>query len=99
VYGQYEQAQDRESAYEMLKAKAQVAPKSTPVQTQSTPVAAGGPSALGTFFGGLFGGARGRRQTPGEAMVNSAARSIGNQIARQLVRGLLGSLSGSQRSR
>ena len=77
--GRYDQVVDRESAYEMLKEKAQKQAaaaeqeknkKSTTTKKRST------------------------RQSPVEAMVSSAARSMGSQIGRQIMRGILGSLFG-----
>ncbi|MCR4301526.1 MAG: DUF853 domain-containing protein [Sulfuricaulis sp.] len=94
VRGQYEKTVDRESAYEVLKARAE---KNAP-----PPVAAAeeAPSS-GGLLGGLLGGSTAKsgrsRQSVGEAMVKSAARSIGSQIGRSLIRGVLGSLLGGRR--
>ena len=96
VFGQYEKIQDRESAYELLKAKAEKSAVAQPQAAQS-PSNADSSSGWGAAIGSIFGGGKGRRQSPGEAMVTSAARSIGNQIARQLMRGILGSLTGGKR--
>ena len=84
LYGHYEKAVDRESAYEILKNR-------TAKETKTT--IAGDPA--GAVLGG---GARGRgRETVGEAMMKSAARAIGSQIGRQIIRGVLGSLLGGRR--
>jgi DNA helicase HerA-like ATPase len=77
VAGRYDQTVDRESAYEVLKKRAEAAQR--PQAEHEAPALPGAPP-------------RSRRQTPMEAIVTSAARSIGSQIGRQLVRGLLGSL-------
>jgi hypothetical protein len=98
VYGTYETAVDRESAYEKLKgAHAQPAP-GTP-----TPAGAGG-GFLSTIFGGLGGGStpapRGRGRQPdslGTMMAKSAARTIGSSVGREIVRGVLGSIFGGRR--
>ncbi len=85
VAGRYDQAVDRESAYEVLKAKAAqeaaraAAPPSEPARTTES-------TARSTSGGGR------QRQTVVEAMAKSLARSIGSQIGRQIVRGVLGSL-------
>lgn len=95
LFGHYEAAIDRESAYEMLKARAQ-APSPSPMtptpKTTQAPAQEGG-GFLGTL-GGLLGGGSGRRQSVGEAMVKSAARTIGSEVGRQVIRGVLGSLLG-----
>ena len=90
--GQYEKSVDRESAYEILKARAaQAAPTAAPRNESS----AGG--LLGGLLGGVTGPRGGHREGTAEAMVKSAARSIGSQIGRSLIRGVLGSLLGGRR--
>ena len=83
LYGHYERLVDRESAYEILKAKAES------VQAQED-IRAGqkgqSPSPLGQA-GEILGD-----------MAKSAARSIGTQIGRQIMRGILGSLFGSRKA-
>ncbi len=78
--GRYDQVVDRESAYEMLKAKAQkqAAAAEQQVEVKKSTAAK----------------KRSTRQSPVEAMVSSAARSMGSQIGRQIIRGILGSLFG-----
>ena len=82
--GRYEQALDRESAYEMLKQKAEreseeVAEEAQERANRSAPSRAS------------------NRQTVTEALLKSAARSIGSSVGRQIVRGVLGSLIGGRR--
>jgi DNA helicase HerA-like ATPase len=89
--GQYEKSVDRESAYEILKARATQAATAAP-QNESS---AGG--LLGGLLGGTTGPRGGHREGAAEAMVKSAARSIGSQIGRSLIRGVLGSLLGGRR--
>ncbi|MDH3371192.1 MAG: DUF853 domain-containing protein, partial [Gammaproteobacteria bacterium] len=95
VRGQYEKTLDRESAYEILKVRAEKSAAAAAAETTSEPQAGGG------LLGGLLGGASGKggrsRQSAGEAMLKSAARSIGSQIGRTLIRGVLGSLMGGRR--
>jgi DNA helicase HerA-like ATPase len=105
IAGFYEKAVDRESAYEMLKNRAET----TSAQQRETSPARREPSSkTGSQSGGgslasdiLFGrrGPRGGRQTQGliEAMAKSAARSVGSQAGRALIRGVLGSLLGGRR--
>lgn len=88
LFGRYEKTVDRESAYELLAARA--------VQTE-----AARPEVTPTEE--LPSRPRGRqRASVVEAVAMSAARAIGSQIGRQLIRGVLGSLltgGGSRRSR
>jgi DNA helicase HerA-like ATPase len=82
--GRYDVVVDRESAYEILKHKAeQQAQASASVATQSARA--------------KTSTRRRTRQTPVEAMITSTARSIGSQIGRQIVRGIMGSLFGRRR--
>lgn len=82
--GRYDKIVDRESAYEMLKAKAEKQAESAAeaiTSKQKKPAATK---------------RRSTRQSPMEAMVKSAARSIGSQMGRQIIRGILGSLFGKR---
>jgi len=89
--GKYDRTIDRESAYEVLIARAQ-GPAEVP---------AGGPQAgdeglmgaVGDFLFGSTGPRGGRR----DGVVQSAVKSAARQVANQLVRGLLGSLVGRRR--
>jgi len=81
--GRYDEVIDRESAYEMLKQKAeQKAQAAEKAEAKRKTKKTQGSTR------------RSSRQTPVEAMVKSAARSIGSQIGRQLIRGIMGSLFG-----
>ncbi len=105
IAGFYEKSVDRESAYEMLKIRAeQPAPgdregSSTRREPppKSEPRSDNGSLASDILFGRR--GPRGGRQTQGvvEALAKSAARSVGSQAGRALIRGLLGSLLGGRR--
>jgi hypothetical protein len=68
---------NRESAFEMLKAKAAATP--APAPAAAAPKAAPAPRVS-------------TRQTPAEAMLNSMVRAAGSQIGRALIRGMMGSL-------
>ncbi len=98
VAGVYEQAVDRESAYERLKARtgalaAQQAERAAR-EAQATP---GGGGVLGELLGGATGTGGRQREGVVEALAKSAARSIGSQIGRAIIRGVLGSLLGGRR--
>ncbi len=102
VAGVYEKTEDRESAYEKLKARAAASPASTPATggpTSDTPAASGG--GWGDVLGGMFGGGSGGRgrQGVGEALAKSAARAIGSEVGRQIIRGVLGSILGGSKRR
>ncbi len=97
VAGHYEKAVDRESAYELLGARA------------GTRAQAGG-AAAGEAQGGMFGGILGKlglpggdapkgrtRESPMEAAAKSAARAMGSEVGRRIIRGVLGSILGGRR--
>lgn len=80
--GRYERAVDRESAYELLGARAaQAEAASAPAQAQSPST-----GAVGELLGGALGQA-----------MKSAVRQAASQVGRELVRGLLGSLLGGRK--
>lgn len=91
--GRYDQMIDRESAFEVLQARAaqsQAAPPGTQGQTQppgQVPAPQRAPAR--------------QREGVGEALAKSLARSIGTQLGgqlgRQIIRGVLGSLFGGRR--
>jgi DNA helicase HerA-like ATPase len=98
LYGHYEKAADRESAYEKLRGKAEEA-AAKPVPAAEAPASTETPSGgilggLGDLFGG--GSSRGRQGVV-EAAVKSAARTIGSQVGREIIRGVLGSILGGRR--
>ncbi|WP_271008884.1 helicase HerA-like domain-containing protein [Paucibacter sp. B51] len=99
VAGVYEQAVDRESAYEKLRGRAPAAGASAPAP------AGGGVASDSADEGGLLGGLKdvlfgstgprgGRREGLAETAAKSALRSIGSSVGREIVRGVLGSLLG-----
>jgi DNA helicase HerA-like ATPase len=109
LFGHYEKTDDRPSAYEKLRGRAdqKLQTSATPAAAPVEPTAETKPSvleeALGTatsVFQPRTGPRGGRYDTLGSAMAKSAARAIGSQIGRQVIRGLLGGiLGGSGRSR
>ncbi len=87
IAGFYEKSVDRESAYEILKAR-----------TEQTATAA--KADEGFDWGGMFGGSKksgGRSDGVLEAAAKSAARAIGSQLGRQIIRGVLGSILGGRK--
>ncbi|MFM4717951.1 helicase HerA-like domain-containing protein [Aeromonas bivalvium] len=105
LFGQYEQIQDRESAFERL--------QGAPDADQDAP-AAPGKGARGSTQaedeGGLLGslseilfGRTGPRGGQHDGVVQTAAKSVartlGSEVGRQLVRGVLGSLLGGSKRR
>ena len=108
VFGHYEKALDRESAYEKLRGS--VAEEKAPAKPQAEagkvpagkpePEAQGG-GILGGALGDLLFGRTGPRggKTDGlvQASAKSLARTIGSTVGRQIVRGVLGSLLGGKK--
>ena len=97
--GHYEQAIDRESAYEKLTARAAGSAAAKPgTEAAAQNGAAGG--VLGTLESILMGstGPRGGHHAGlVEALAKSAVRTVGSQIGRELVRGVLGGLLGGRK--
>ena len=105
VAGAYDTAVDRESAHEILKARAKQAAEAAATQVQNeraeTAASPGDSSGgLGGMLGDMLGGGGGRggrREGAVEALTKSAARAIGSQVGRSIIRGVLGSLFGGKR--
>ncbi|PID79112.1 ATP-binding protein [bacterium DOLZORAL124_64_63] len=89
IGNRYDQPVDRESAYELLQAKAQKAAHEEQEELQRKIEEKERLKAKRSSGRRSSG-----RQTATEAMVKSAARSIGSQIGRQIIRGVLGSIFG-----
>lgn len=82
--GRYDAAVDRESAYELLRNRAEAEQRrqiesAEEVHTKSKRTNRGG------------------RQSVGEALIKSAARAVGSQVGRQIMRGIMGSIVGGRR--
>jgi len=101
----YEQAVDRESAFEKLVGRAA---GSSPAATTGKPgeAASSNESSAGGFLGQVFdlalGGAGprgGRREGLAQTELRSAMRSVGSAVGREIVRGVLGSLLGGGKRR
>jgi DNA helicase HerA-like ATPase len=91
VYGYYEKTVDRESAYEILKVRADKVAKEAEAALTETD---------DSFLGGILGGdaPKGKKSSARrsdsviESAAKSAARAIGSQLGRQIIRGVLGSI-------
>lgn len=88
--GRYDKPIDRESAYEMLTARAAQAPVEEPEPKGGK--AKTNQSGVGDLAGELLG-------TFASQAVKTAVRQAANQLGRQLVRGLMGSLLGGSKRR
>ncbi|PAU52917.1 ATP-binding protein [Pseudomonas sp. PIC25] len=89
--GRYDKPVDRESAYEMLTARAAKASEASaaPAPKPSAGTGAGG-GGFGEMAGDLIGSLAGQ-------VMKTALRQAANQLGRQLARGLMGSLLGGKR--
>lgn len=94
VGAKYDQAVNRESAYEILGRRA--GPAAGPTPGERAP--AGSAPDAGPAWRELLFGTR-RRQGLVEAMAKQAARTVGTQIGRQILRGVLGGILGGGRRR
>ncbi len=84
IYGHYEKAVDRESAYEKLREKAESLAAESQEKMDQTRRTAEPKSETTKLI---------------QAMAKSAAHAVGSQIGRQIIRGVLGSIFGSPRKR
>lgn len=82
--GRYDRAIDRESAYELLLARAAQTPAAAPTK----PAEAG--DSMTEMAGGMLG-------SLASQALKTAVRQVATQVGRELVRGLLGSLLGGKR--
>ncbi len=92
----YDQAVDRESAFEMLAKKADMmaAQADAPAAKRADDADADG--GFGQAVKDAIFGTR-RRQGMLETMAKQTARTVGNQVGRQILRGVLGGLLGGRR--
>jgi uncharacterized protein len=91
VAGVYDKLVDRESAYEILKQRAEQATAATQTQKQE--------ESSGFDLGGILGGKTSRSDSVLESAAKSAARAIGSQLGWAIIRGVLGSIMGSGKSK
>jgi hypothetical protein len=86
LYGRYEEALERESAYEKLRSRALAAQPPAAVGESSGRGRRGAPRGPGDATMDVIG-----------SMAKSAARAAGTRIGREIIRGVLGSLFGGRR--
>jgi uncharacterized protein len=107
VAGAYEKTVDRESAYEMLKGRAE---QGVDLANQATAAAPAGKATAAAADDGMMGGLKdllfGRTGPRGgvhdgivQTAAKSAVRTVGSAVGREIVRGVLGSLLGGTRRR
>jgi hypothetical protein len=98
-YGHYEQAVDRESAYEKLRgrAEAKAAPAPPPAEAGARLPTLGEAGVLQDVLFGSTGPRGGHRDGLVQTAAKSAARAVGSQFGRQILRGMLGSILGGKR--
>lgn len=104
VYGAYEEALDRESAYEKLRGAASAASQAgAPAKPGNAPAPTGesGGGLLGGALGEILFGKVGPRGGQHDGLVQTAAktvvRTISSSVGREIVRGVLGSILGGRR--
>ena len=100
LFGHYEKAVDRESAYEKIKNRATEKQEEEAPPPKAEKPAKPTPNVLSDILLGRTG-PRGGRQSKGilESAAGSAARAIGSELGRQVMRGILGSILGTKRRR
>ena len=107
VAGVYEQAVDRESAYEVLRSRAESAPAAPGAAGKPGTAGGAGGAAGATQDSGMMGelnellfgstGPRGgKKDGIVQSMVKSTARTMGTQLGRQILRGVLGGIFGGK---
>jgi uncharacterized protein len=99
LHGHYEQAVDRESAYEKLRGRADAkAPSQAPAtgpEMSRLPTSGEGGVLRDVLFGST-GPRGGRHDGLVQAAAKSAARAVGSQLGRQILRGMFGSIGGGR---
>jgi len=94
--GRYDQPVDRESAFELLKQRAEQAAmeeeRAAQREQEEEERPTRGRATRTRSTSRKTRKRRSNRQSVGEALVKSVARSIGSQVGRQIARGLLGSI-------
>lgn len=101
IYGTYENAVDRESAFEKLTQRAQENLKAAgaPVPGGSSGGGGGMFGELGKMIFGSTGPRGGRNEGLLEKMAGSAVRTVGSSVGREIIRGVLGGILGGGRRR
>lgn len=93
VAGVYDKVVDRESAYEILKQRAEQAAAATQAPAPKEQ------EGSGFDLGGVLSGKSSRSDSVLESAAKSAARAIGSQLGRAIIRGVLGSILGGSKTK
>jgi uncharacterized protein len=93
VAGVYDKVVDRESAYEILKQRAEQAAAASQAPAQKEQ------EGSGFDLGGVLSGKSSRSDSVLESAAKSAARAIGSQLGRAIIRGVLGSILGGSKTK
>ena len=93
IKGRYDDDIDRESAFEMLKQKAE---ESARVEAAEKARMEQEKAASKTRRSAQRGGGR-QRQGIGETLMKGVVRTVGSSLGRQIVRGIMGSLLGGRK--
>jgi uncharacterized protein len=99
IAGVYEKQVDRESAYEILKKRAEIqaATEKEITEKETTAKEAQVQEERGFDWGGVLTGGRiNRSDSALERVAKKTARSVGSQLGRAIVRGILGSILGKK---
>ncbi|MDO5611163.1 MAG: DUF853 family protein [Pseudomonadota bacterium] len=96
VGAKYDQAIDRESAFEVLAKKAETKAQQADAPAAKTAQAEDADGGFGQAVKDAIFGTK-RRQGMLESMAKQTARTVGNQMGRQILRGVLGGIFGGKR--
>ena len=99
VAGVYEKTVDKESAFEMLKGRAEAAADTAVAAGEKADAGGGMMGGLKDILFGSTGPRGGKRDGLAEMAAKSAVRTVGSAVGREIVRGVLGSLLGGGRRR
>ena len=99
VAGVYEKTVDRESAYEMLKAKAEAAPAAEGKNVKAATATeqekdSGWLGGVSDVLFGTTGPRGGKHDGLAQTMAKSAVRTMGTSVGREILRGVLGGIFG-----
>jgi len=98
VAGHYEAVVDRESAHEVLRARAEAAlAEAKAAEARDFQLNVPAPARTSPAPAQPKPRSSSRKDTPLEAFTKSATRAIGSQVGRQIARGILGTILGSKR--
>jgi DNA helicase HerA-like ATPase len=98
VAGVYEKSVNRESAYEVLRARTETAHGAATVTAAGAgPVTGGMMGGLNSLLFGSTGPRGGQHEGLAQVLAKSALRSMGSTVGREIIRGVLGGIFGGKR--